>query len=62
MGVDSSSAMISAAKTLNYGGATTDFRVVDCRHLEKEGDIVNGKWDKVYIDPAQAKKKKKKPF
>jgi hypothetical protein len=47
MGVDSSLAMIEAAKTFSYGGATTDFRVVDCRHLDKEEDVVNGKWDKV---------------
>lgn len=47
MGVDSSAAMIEAAKTLNYGGATTEFRVVDCRHLNKEEDVVNGQWNKV---------------
>lgn len=48
MGVDSSAAMIEAAKMLNYGGATTDFRVVDCRYLDMEADVVNGNWDKVY--------------
>jgi ubiquinone/menaquinone biosynthesis C-methylase UbiE len=47
MGVDSSPAMIEAAKKLDYGGAVTDFRVVDCRLLNKEADIVNGNWDKV---------------
>jgi hypothetical protein len=47
MGVDSSPAMIEAAKKLDYGGAVTDFRVVDCRLLHKEADIVNGNWDKV---------------
>ncbi|CAI7659999.1 unnamed protein product [Penicillium manginii] len=52
MGVDSSSAMIEAAKTFNYGGATTDFRVVDCRHLDQEEDILNGQWDKVSSNAA----------
>lgn len=47
MGVDSSPAMIEAAKTLDYGGADTDFRLADCRYLNKEADIVNGSWDKV---------------
>ncbi|CEO58447.1 hypothetical protein PMG11_03171 [Penicillium brasilianum] len=52
MGVDSSPAMIEAAKKLDYGGATTDFRVVDCRYLNKEADIVNGSWDKVASNAA----------
>jgi len=47
MGVDSSPAMIEAAKALDYGGASTDFRVVDCRHLERDPEIMNGNWDKV---------------
>lgn len=39
--------MIEAAKTQDYGDTTTEFRLVDCRYLEKEVDIVNGSWDKV---------------
>lgn len=49
LGIDSSPAMIEAAKK-NYDGPKTEFRVVDCRFLEKESSIVNGSWDKVYVD------------
>ncbi|KAK5790417.1 hypothetical protein VI817_007704 [Penicillium citrinum] len=52
MGVDSSPAMIEAAKALDYGGASTDFRVVDCRHLERDPEIMNGNWDKVASNAA----------
>lgn len=47
LGVDSSPAMIEAAKTQDYGGAEAHFRLLDCRYLDKEVDIVNGSWDKV---------------
>lgn len=47
MGVDSSPSMINTAKTLDYGGTETNFRVVDCRHFEKEPELMNGYWDKV---------------
>jgi 2-polyprenyl-3-methyl-5-hydroxy-6-metoxy-1,4-benzoquinol methylase len=46
-GVDSSPSMINTAKTLDYGGAETDVRVVDCRHLERESEVMNGSWDNV---------------
>lgn len=49
MGVDSSPSMINTAKTLDYGGTTTDFRVVDCRHLEEYAEVMNGNWDKVLV-------------
>ncbi|KAJ5613803.1 S-adenosyl-L-methionine-dependent methyltransferase [Penicillium herquei] len=52
MGVDSSPAMIEAAKIQDYHGAETEFRLVDCRYLEKEADIVNGSWDKVASNAA----------
>lgn len=41
--------MINTAKTLEYGGAATDFRVVDCRHLEEDAEVMNGNWDKVLV-------------
>lgn len=52
LGIDSSPAMIEAAKR-DYGGPKAEFRVVDCRFLEGESSIVDGSWDKVYvtIDP-----------
>lgn len=46
LGIDSSPAMIEAAKR-DYDSAKAEFRVVDCRFLEKESSIVNGSWDKV---------------
>ncbi|KAF9244802.1 hypothetical protein LCP9604111_7194 [Penicillium roqueforti] len=52
MGVDSSPSMINTAKTLDYGGTTTDFRVVDCRHLEEYAEVMNGNWDKVTSNAA----------
>lgn len=47
LGVDSSPAMIETAKTLEYGGAKTDFRVMDCKYLGKEASIMNHNWDKM---------------
>ncbi|KAJ5704884.1 hypothetical protein N7536_000573 [Penicillium majusculum] len=52
LGVDSSPSMINTAKTLEYGGAATDFRVVDCRHLEEDAEVMNGNWDKVTSNAA----------
>lgn len=47
LGIDASPSMISSAKQ-DYGSPKAEFRVVDCRYLDKELDIVNGAWDKVY--------------
>jgi hypothetical protein len=45
-----SPAMIEYA-TRTYGGDSSkaEFRVVDCRFLEKEEAIVGEGWDKVYV-------------
>ncbi|KAL2000015.1 hypothetical protein VTN02DRAFT_3664 [Thermoascus thermophilus] len=51
MGVDASPAMIEAARK-DYGGSTTEFRVVDCRYLERETSIVDGSWDKIVSNAA----------
>ncbi|KAF3481613.1 uncharacterized protein GIQ15_04372 [Arthroderma uncinatum] len=50
LGIDSSPAMIEAAKR-DFGADQTEFRVVDCRYLDRE-DIVNGTWDKVVSNAA----------
>jgi 2-polyprenyl-3-methyl-5-hydroxy-6-metoxy-1,4-benzoquinol methylase len=51
LGIDASPAMIEyASKTSSADpSSTTQFRVVDCRHLETEEDIVNGTYDKVLV-------------
>lgn len=46
LGVDSSPSMIESA-TKDYSGTKAEFKVVDCRYLEKEVSIVNATWDKV---------------
>ena len=46
-GVDASSSFIESART-DYGSETALFKVVDCRYLEKDSEVVNGTWDKVY--------------
>lgn len=46
LGIDSALAMIDSANK-DYGSAKAEFRVVDCRFLEREKAIVNGGWDKV---------------
>ena len=46
LGIDASLAMIDSAKK-DYSSPKTEFRVVDCRYLEKEGTIVDGSWDRV---------------
>jgi ubiquinone/menaquinone biosynthesis C-methylase UbiE len=47
LGIDASPSMIESAKQ-DYGGPKAEFRVIDCRYLEKQNEIVNGTWDKVY--------------
>ncbi|GAD96972.1 hypothetical protein PVAR5_5640 [Paecilomyces variotii No. 5] len=51
LGIDSSPAMIEAAKR-DYDCTKTEFRVVDCRFLEKESSIIDGSWDKVISNAA----------
>ncbi|KAL1958716.1 hypothetical protein VTO42DRAFT_3835 [Malbranchea cinnamomea] len=51
LGIDASPSMIESAKT-DYGCAKAEFRVVDCRYLNSEADIVNGSWDKVISNAA----------
>lgn len=46
LGIDASPAMIESARK-DYTSPKTEFRVVDCRYLEKEGTIVDGSWDRV---------------
>lgn len=51
LGIDASPSMIDTAKKM-YGGGdnpNAEFRVVDCRYLQQERDIVNGTWDKVFV-------------
>ncbi|KAJ6094857.1 S-adenosyl-L-methionine-dependent methyltransferase [Penicillium canescens] len=52
LGVHSSPSMIDAAKTRDCGSTSTDFRVVDCRHLEDVPEIMNGNWDEVASNAA----------
>ncbi|KAE8139728.1 S-adenosyl-L-methionine-dependent methyltransferase [Aspergillus pseudotamarii] len=52
LGVDSSPSMIAEAKTLDYGETATDFRIVDCRHLEENAEVMQGNWDKVTSNAA----------
>lgn len=47
LGIDSSPSMIESA-TKDYGGSNAEFRVVDCRYLERESSILADGWDKVY--------------
>ncbi|KAL4985883.1 S-adenosyl-L-methionine-dependent methyltransferase [Aspergillus falconensis] len=51
LGVDSSPAMIEAAKK-DYGGEKAEFRVLDCCFLEQAGDVADGSWDKVVSNAA----------
>lgn len=46
LGIDASPSMIESAKK-DYGSPKAEFRIVDCRYLDKEKDIVDGSWDKV---------------
>lgn len=51
LGIDASPSMIETANKL-YGGddkSKAEFRVVDCRYLQQEPQIVNGTWDKVFV-------------
>ncbi|KAK2758766.1 hypothetical protein FQN54_003458 [Arachnomyces sp. PD_36] len=54
LGIDASPSMIETANKLCGGGGNSkaDFRVVDCRYLEQEREIVNGTWDKVISNAA----------
>lgn len=45
-GVDASSSFILSANH-NYGSSKTRFKVLDCRYLEKDSEVVNGTWDKM---------------
>ncbi|KAK2800687.1 hypothetical protein FQN50_007997 [Emmonsiellopsis sp. PD_5] len=51
LGIDASPSMIESAKK-DYGGINAEFRVVDCRYLDREGGIVDGTWDKVISNAA----------
>ncbi|KAL4815528.1 S-adenosyl-L-methionine-dependent methyltransferase [Aspergillus spinulosporus] len=51
LGVDSSPAMIEAAKK-DYGSEKAEFQVLDCCFLEQNSDIANGTWDKVVSNAA----------
>lgn len=46
LGIDASPAMIESAMK-DYNDPRAEWRVVDCRYLDKEETIVNGSWDKV---------------
>lgn len=46
LGIDASPAMIESAMK-GYNDPKAEWRVVDCRYLDKEETIVNGSWDKV---------------
>lgn len=46
LGIDASPSLIESARQ-DYASPNAEFRVVDCRFLEEEKDIVDGKWDKV---------------
>ncbi|KIV85878.1 hypothetical protein PV11_01530 [Exophiala sideris] len=50
-GIDASSSFIESART-NYGSRTAVFKVVDCRYLENDAEVMNGKWDKVVSNAA----------
>ncbi|PVI01526.1 methyltransferase [Periconia macrospinosa] len=51
LGIDASAKMIKAAKS-RFGSEKAEFRVVDCRYLDKEPPIVDGSWDKVITNSA----------
>ncbi|KAL4744133.1 S-adenosyl-L-methionine-dependent methyltransferase [Aspergillus similis] len=51
LGVDSSPAMIEAAKN-DYGGEKAEFQVLDCRFLEQNSGVADGTWDKVVSNAA----------
>ncbi|RDW81629.1 class I SAM-dependent methyltransferase [Aspergillus mulundensis] len=51
LGVDSSPAMIDAANR-DYAGDKAAFKVLDCRYLETDDEVVNGNWDKVVSNAA----------
>ncbi|EAS28831.3 uncharacterized protein CIMG_07577 [Coccidioides immitis RS] len=54
LGLDASKGMIEAAKS-DFGQANAEFRVVDCRYLDKElqeGRVGVARWDKVVSNAA----------
>ncbi|KAL4973813.1 S-adenosyl-L-methionine-dependent methyltransferase [Aspergillus desertorum] len=51
LGVDSSPAMIEAAKK-DYSSEKAEFRVLDCCVLEQDGEVADGSWDKVVSNAA----------
>lgn len=48
LGVDASPSMIESAKQ-DYGSTKAEFRVVDCRYMERDAEVVNENWDKVLV-------------
>ncbi|KAK2748329.1 hypothetical protein FQN57_000987 [Myotisia sp. PD_48] len=51
LGIDASKSMIESA-TKDYGAANAKFRVIDCRYLRNDQEVVNGTWDKVISNAA----------
>ncbi|KAL3438773.1 S-adenosyl-L-methionine-dependent methyltransferase [Aspergillus tetrazonus] len=51
LGVDSSPAMIEAARK-GYGSEKAEFQVLDCCFLEQNSDVADGTWDKVVSNAA----------
>ncbi|KAL9621015.1 MAG: hypothetical protein Q9160_004533 [Pyrenula sp. 1 TL-2023] len=51
LGIDASPSMIESASH-TYGSPNATFKVVDCKYLDREPNIVNGQWDKVISNAA----------
>ncbi|OXV06921.1 hypothetical protein Egran_05318 [Elaphomyces granulatus] len=51
LGIDASPSMIDHARKA-YGSPRAEFRIVDCRYLERETSITEGTWDKVVSNAA----------
>ncbi|KAL1993241.1 hypothetical protein VTN49DRAFT_3190 [Thermomyces lanuginosus] len=51
LGIDASPAMVDAANK-SYRSEKAEFRVVDCRYLEREEDIISAGWDKIISNAA----------
>ncbi|KAL9109076.1 MAG: hypothetical protein Q9227_006167 [Pyrenula ochraceoflavens] len=51
LGIDSSPSMIESAEKA-YGSSRVNFKVVDGRYLDQEGQIVQGNWDKIVSNAA----------
>ena len=52
LGIDASPSMVESARQ-DYGSSRAEFKVVDCRYMEREDGVVNGNWDKVSVLYAQ---------